>query len=447
MPLNDWQPLPIVTTGDMWTAAQHNTYIRQNQQVLRDALALGHGQGSNVDMVDGRHGYQMEGWNGYVDLDATIPAGWVTIAEGNTRRVGWFEIVSTNHEYLRLFAGWMYGAQYHPLGAVLREWARVRYWREDESNPSYWTIRGIRIIRPDSNPVYGMAKIQVLWGGEGYVRIYQYTPNTAGWTRYGNQKAWDFVTPVQEEPAGYSAVKTLYPGNGSWRLARAFPGTGASAGWQSWSEMRTLFPPDNPSGWNPAVLMDGDTGTGLGAHEEAYFRATGQIPVKSVSVTVRYDHVTGGDTGYVYVKARAGTFGAWTTLGTLSFPSNALTTRTLTLSTPQMLRDFWLDMSSFAANAYLREFQIELAANGIWRGIPAGCRLRLYDAADTLLEEVRNETYTYDAPVMTIADMAQVAKVSITRPDGTTAWLVFPTWAVDGGALVNGDVLTLYTEY
>jgi len=245
MPLGDWQPLPIVTTGDMWTAAQHNTYIRTNQQALYDGLTLGHGAGSNVDMLDGRHAYQMEGWDAYVDLDSTIPAGWVTIAEGDQRRVGWFEIVSVNHEYQRLFAAWMYGNMYHPLGAVLREWARARYWREDNTYPNYWTVRGIRIIYPSGNPIYGTAKLQVLWSGAGNVRIYQYTPNTAGWVRYGNQKAWDFVTPVQEDPADYNVATTFVPGNGSWRLTRAF-NTGASIGWLTATQKQSIFT-QNPS--------------------------------------------------------------------------------------------------------------------------------------------------------------------------------------------------------
>ena len=55
MSLSDWQPIPIVATGDLWTAAEHNTYIRNNQQIFYAAFTAGHGSGSNVDMVDGHH--------------------------------------------------------------------------------------------------------------------------------------------------------------------------------------------------------------------------------------------------------------------------------------------------------------------------------------------------------------------------------------------------------
>ncbi len=85
MPLSDWQPLPIVTTGDMWTAAQHNTYIRANQQALYDGLTQSHGAASDVDMVDGRHA-ALGAFPGLVPVDKlslNMPEGtadWLTIA-------------------------------------------------------------------------------------------------------------------------------------------------------------------------------------------------------------------------------------------------------------------------------------------------------------------------------------------------------------------------------
>ena len=37
MPIG-WQPVPTVATGDLWTAAQHNTYIKNNQLALARAI-------------------------------------------------------------------------------------------------------------------------------------------------------------------------------------------------------------------------------------------------------------------------------------------------------------------------------------------------------------------------------------------------------------------------
>lgn len=78
-----WQPVPLVTTGDLWTAANHNTYIRANQQALADAIDAhaaqhgsggsdpvtiapsqvspqGAGSGLDADMLDGKHASAFE---------------------------------------------------------------------------------------------------------------------------------------------------------------------------------------------------------------------------------------------------------------------------------------------------------------------------------------------------------------------------------------------------
>ncbi len=51
MPLSDWQGVPLVTTGDLWTAALHNTYIRANQQALYDGVADHEADTSNPHQV------------------------------------------------------------------------------------------------------------------------------------------------------------------------------------------------------------------------------------------------------------------------------------------------------------------------------------------------------------------------------------------------------------
>jgi len=51
MPLSDWQAVPLVTTGDMWTAAQHNTYVRQNQQALYDGITAHEDDTNNPHQV------------------------------------------------------------------------------------------------------------------------------------------------------------------------------------------------------------------------------------------------------------------------------------------------------------------------------------------------------------------------------------------------------------
>jgi len=78
--------------------------------------------------------------------------------------------------------------------------------------------------------------------------------------------------------------------------------------------------------------------------------------------------------------------------------------------------------------------------------VPPGCKVSLRDSLGGELESPRFENWagTGVESLMFTTQATNVARIVITRPDGATPWLEYPLWAIDGGALQNGDVLTLY---
>jgi len=445
MSLSDWQSVPLVATGDLWTAAEHNTYIRNNQQILYDGLAAGHGSGSNADMVDNLHSHNFEHWDGYVDLDDNIAAGWVTIAVGGSRVAGWFEFSNSLLEYMRVFAAHLYTSTYSPTGSVLREWAYGRYWKDDGTYPNYWVMRGVRVLRRDSDHT---AKLQIYWPGTGQMRVYQYTPNTDDWTRYGYLRAWTLVPPVLESTTDYSVGATIVPGNGAWRLARALSG-GSGVGWMSAGAEQAIFTATTPA------LIDGVTNTsavnlapsGGWHYDYQYFTAAYPIALSGVRIWMNRN---GGRIGWG-LQYYDDTAAAWQdavpfwydtdgTGGTWQVNEKTFS-RTIATKWRVVLGIYG---DSGGSTAYFAEVQFYQSSNLVITDVPVGSAISLYDGSGTLLESVRNTAWDKQGIALFTANMADVAEIRITRPDGATRWLRFPTWAIDGGTLANGDVLTLY---
>ncbi len=416
MPLSDWQPLPVVTTGDLWTAAQHNTYIRQNQQVLRDALGLGHGQGSNVDMVDGRHA-EPGMYPGLVPVDTLA----VTLAEGTA---GWVTFSTTSADgsasgFVLVEGG--YGASgYATVEVVAGANNASRVHVIPERAAAY--LRAVRVVDDGAGMFYLQIYAEVPSDGNGArtLNVYRYSLSNEG------VPSWELnaTTPTV---VNVHTVAVLQ--NGAWRLARAETGSGVT----SW-----LTPPQMQSIFSGSVkAMDGNWGNNVG-HDVLLTSSTGII-VDGVKFGVySYGQANPGPrTVWLYLQYAPG--GSWTRVYTSQTTPDGVDIFTYTFS-PTRIYGVRAVVQSTSSTEYVTEIQVKGAVGFTLYGVPYGCSVRCYDSSGTLLEEKRQLGNSY------VSLSVVPEKISITRPDGATVWLEFPSWAIDGGAISSGDVLTLYQE-
>ena len=442
MPLSDWQPLPLVTTGDMWTAAQHNTYIRANQQALYDGLTGGHGAGSDVDMLDGRHA------TGFVNVTSppisfTVSvAGWYTIAEGSGRLASGFVILddSTHRNRFVFNAQWAYGGG-DVTRAKIQELEFVKYGNR--------TIVGARILREDANPDSGIAKLQVYLDPQGAsttYRIYRVdlAPAETAWA------PWGLVNPpIQEDaPAGYSPHVWTVAGNDNWHLMKA--GDAGGSAWLTAAQKANLFTVtmDGYSYQNPGAAVDADypLDGGTAAYSTASWGG-GNIYLSvstgaEVAITGVRINVSGDDYEFKIYKWNNVSL-AWELLA--SGGGAYYTSDYEVLFDPpivtQKLR-VWTRNYGDGVN-YVNEIHVRVAS--AIQGVKPGMLVTLKDAAGTVLESYRVSPFRDSIMAPITVAYTNVETIEITKPDGVTPWLFFPRWAVIGG-MGDGGVLVLYKE-
>ncbi len=396
----------------------------------------GNGSGLAADTVDGRHATEFVRSDEIVAGFTASDDGWYTITTGAGIHYGRFVITEHNnnrHNIVIFDAAWAYSGN-NNWPVTLREVMHTRY--------NLQTVRGVRLLYDVNNAIFGTAKLQVfLEGGQSY-NIYQLIPlaeaDTGYWQKWDEQSS-----PVHEDaPDGYAVQRAIAVGNGSWRLARALTGSGASIGYLNYQDMQQLFP-TGLNGHNPAEMDDNDASTKfLGNSAAVVMQASPNAYVDKIKILG--NGTASSQTGVITVQTAPDANGNWTTQGTLSLVyDSAQSWYELQFAQPTLLQFIQLTSNAYAMAS---EVRVSIAATLIVRGVPTGSAVQAVASDGTVLESVQNTAWTNDTPVMLSTDVASIDTIKITRPDGSTNWLQYPAWAIDGGALSNGDVLALYDE-
>ncbi len=374
---------------------------------------------------------QMIDWVEKEQVGITLPmslttniAGWYTIAQGNARRASIFVVMEgdkSRHNRFLFEALWAYGGGSTERARV-RELSFMKYFLR--------TIHGARILRDDANLVYGTAKLQVYLSPQGAsvtYRIYRIdlTPAESAWI------PWDLVDPpIQEDaPVGYSPHVWTVAGNGNWRMTIAETGSGATS-WLTPSQMQSIF-----SG--PTAAMDGNWNNNAG-RDASLTSGTGLVADGVKFGVYSYGQANPGPrTVWLYLQYTPG--GSWTQVYTSQTTPDDVDIFTYAFSSTRIY-GVRAVVENTGYTEYVTEIQDRGAPGFTLYGVPYGCAVRCYDASGTLLEEKRQTGTSY------VLLSVVPEKISITRPNGVTSWLEFPSWSIDNGPMNSGDVLTLYKE-
>ena len=392
------------------------------------------GYADDSDKVDGRDAsagmYPNLAWVDHLSIPISAGyEGWVTVADVSSIRAnGRFIIREIGNSWLREhFVDALGGWQAQRPGA-LRVFVGGKY--DLKGGVLAW-----RLVYDGNSPPNAWLQAYVVDPNDGYTRsldVYQVTENgLSEWSLGDNGIS---VVGTQQ----ISSVVGAW--NGSWRLARALAGSGASIGYLDYLQMQDLF------GNNPAALMDNETSTvAIGNSASATLTASGTIFVDKIKLYT--NGTASGQTGVTTIETSLDGV-TWVTQGTISSPYATPAWRELVFASTAQCKYIRITNNTYA-DVY--EASVSLDATLVLRGVPTGSTVNLLDGAGTVLESVRQTAWLQDQPVMLTTDVASVAEIDITQPVGTTDWLKFPldlggTSTVDGGELVNGDVLALYQE-
>lgn len=411
-------------------------------------------------------------WNGMVDwvdqerVEVSLPvsittstSGWYTIAHGDARCASIFivEDSSSGRNNRFLFeALWSFGGA-STERAQVRELSFVKYGLQ--------TIHGTRILYDEANPLYGTAKLQVYLdpGGTSVTyHIYRInlTPANTLWL------PWSLVDPpIQENaPAGYSTRVWTVAGNGNWHLWSAMTGTG-TIGWMTSQDKQNTFTLISSDYWTFSTyscLLDGNTSsvclpwTSPGSYTWVIHWAVFDAGNTIILDGVRTHFIRGSGLGRWYIKhivEASNDNTNWTTLGSYTSSEISYLTDTYahTLSFSAASYRYWkvtagisTENADTSSNTGIAEIDFSVAASIVMRGVPLGCQVVLRDATNTILESVRNNTWTRDAPLMFATSPSSVDNILITHPDGATNWLWFPTWSIRNWQTTGYQILSLY---
>ena len=454
MPLSDWQGVPLVTTGDMWTAAQHNTYIRANQQALYDGLTGGSGAGSNCDKVDGRDATVGDFPNlAWVDkIEVTVPAGysgWLTFAKSTVYR-------STNIFTLVDYGAGGWSASWHgviargPISQTIKE---ISFSEQSEIAGS----RAVRLVCDDDS--------SICWAQVYVINIDADNPRTVHVYRedvVGGEWPWALTTEAPADGATTKRVVTL--GNGSWRLMRSLAGTGAGVGYMSADAKQSVFTVTHDgfdeygSDAIDTKALDGDTGSyayRMNGHDSTgysdgtvYLTAEYPIALEKFKIWAKNGNSDCVTSATAYYKNDAGN---WVLLasgsggGTGAYAGFEISfDRTVATEWKIYMQGGRGD----GGDSYVSEISIYQSSTLVFTGVPVGCAVKLYDADGNLLEVVRRTAWYGDQFVLATTPTANITKIGITLPNGATTWLRYlldmgGVSSIDGGDLQDGDVLTL----
>ena len=449
MPLNDWQGVPLVTTGDMWTAANHNTYIRQNQQALYDGLTGGSGAGSDVDAVDGRHASAGEKQNlAWVDVRtiniADGYAGWLPIAYGDGRRSGVIGIAEGWNGRHNVWVGEVH-ARYGK--GFIRELVSHRY--------NILTIHAIRVIIDGDNAIYGKHTVEVYVTNDSGSVATLYVYQRHDFAGINNALPWTLRYCPDEVPSNVKVLTSQGVANGSWKLERALTGSSAPVGYMAPADKQATFTFHQSDWWTDANddgLLDGDTGTRAGDKLETddqvvYIIYKADEPITLDKIKSSFVYTAQGSDVTMAVEA-SDDASNWTGLGYVAVQDNSPTAE-LTFSATRALYwkvKFHVYAGGSGWSVGVAEIDFSVAATLIVTGVPLGCTLKAFDANGAVLEEVRNEVWHKAAPVMFTVPATQISSITVTRPSNTNRWLHFEPYLGTAEPFQNGDVYVLYPE-
>jgi len=417
---------------------------------IRPSMIAPQGSGSTLhaDLLDGRHA--MAGaFPGLVPVDRET----ITLDEGTT---GWLTFATTSADgaasgFVLVEGG--YGATGYATVEAIADVSGASRVSVKPGRPAAY-LRAVRVV-DGGTMLYLQIYAEVPNDGHGArtLTVYRYSMTGGGvpfWTL-------DTASPTT---ANVHAVVMLR--NGAWRLTHALPGLGATIGWLDTTAKQSMFSFGASNNWSSSsyqYLLDGSTSTGgnprwsVTANRWSYRYVTLIANAGAVLDGVKVNFYNAAGYWKAYLKIEASNDGntwLYLTSHTSTQLGNARHTYVATVYFSSTAAKHWRftfgTWASSGSSSTVTEIDMRMAASLLLRGVPTGCSVQLYDSGRNLLESRRNEAWSHDSPVLVGTSVANIAEIHITRPDGTTPWLEYPVWAVDGGALQNGDVLTLYAE-
>jgi len=425
---------PVRNPGDVIRASEWNQGW--------DWVQEGHGAGSNVDMLDGRHA-AFGAWPALVPQDKlllTIPNGfddWLSIGRAAGRA---WSLLAIGHTWTSRHDFWFGVVSRRYGGTESQHTAELSYSTKNR------TLYGLRIVMDASDvhaPAYVQVRVRNDTGAAQELSIYRL--QIGG----GEEVAvpWELGDYGTGMPAGYVPGYVQVPGNGGWRLAKAF-NTGATIGWLTPAQKQSIFT-QTP---NTPCLLDGSTANCItvehGQTLYYVYDAGSPIALDAVRTYVPTLHCLGTGTRYTRLYVYYSHDGNnWTSLGYAQGLTGYLTKTFAAVSARYWKLGHYYYCAAGAGNAaQFAEDDFQAAMTLALANVPPGFKATLYDSSGNELEAHRFENWagTGVESLMFVTQASNVAEIRITRPDGTTPWLSYPLWAIDGGALQNGDVLTLY---
>ena len=396
-----------------------------------DWMQEGSGSGTNADKVDGRDATRFV-WADMVNIAiAANWSGWLPIAYG-VGDVGSTIIIT---EQMSGASNIWLGDVHARFGrAVIRERAYARY--------NTRTVHAVRVITDADNPTYGMQVVQVyITNPHDAVQTITVVRNH-GCADITPAKEWVIRYCPDKIPTNVKVLTVQGAGNGAWRLARALTGQ-AGVGWMSAAEMRAVFPSRSCTALTDDSCADAVSVPADSTSARCYFTAERPVTLSGIKACVSgYAEVT------VYAQFLGGD-GVWFTAGTVNVSPDGDATWASAMFTPRTAtrwRVYAVNHSS-SNDDYLNEVTFYKTSSVIITGVPVGSTVRVLDNGGTQLEAARLTDWERDFVLLT-TPTAQISEIDITRPDGSMEWLRYPValGAIDGGALANGDVLSLYPE-
>jgi len=384
-----FQPVPIVATGDLWTATNHNIYIRENEQILADAVDSKLPKDGSEPMTG-----NLILANGAIALGRDAVTVFSVVADGTD----WNALTTAGARYL--------------AKAVSGVHAPVE-------NEAYWYV--IVIPKGDYN---GGAELLQIALPYNYAESWYWRYKDAD----GNYSLWMSVGK-------------------SWRLTRTLTPASAGIDWMTSAQRLDIFSLYDEGGdiqqsVELSNLFDDDSttiGFSVKADGTAWFvlDAGRPLPVGKIKV-----YIDAGPSA-TYTIYASNDHETWTDVGSFDTDSQGETEFDIT----DIVARYWkiyIDRPGTSAEQDICYLNFYLISSLVIANIPVGTTCSLHASDGTELEAARYVGWAAAPYVLFTTPIDDIAEIRVTKPDGTTPWLAFAVDEIEGGALVNGDVLTLY---
>ncbi|NPA93344.1 MAG: discoidin domain-containing protein [Chloroflexi bacterium] len=388
-----------------------------------------------MDMVDERHGEPGK-FPGLVPVDRET----VTLAEGTA---DWVTIATTTtdgaaSDFVLVEGG--YGAAGYATVEAVADTGGASQLRVRPGRTGAF-VSAVRVVDDGAGTLYLQARVDVPADGYGdrLLVVYRYSLSNGGVTTW----ALDTATP---DTTNVHTVTMLQ--NGSWRLVRVLNGAG-TVDWMTSAQRLDIFSLYDEGGdiqqnADLSNMFDDDTATvgfSIKADGTAWFilDAGRPLPVGKIKV-----YIDAGPSA-TYTIYASNDHETWTDVGSFDTDSQGETEFDITDTVARYWK-IYVERPGTSAEQDICYLNFYLISSLVVTSLPVGATCSLHASDGTELEASRYVGWAAASYVLFTTDVASIAEIRITKPDGVTGWLSFPIWAIDGGDLVNGDVLTLYSE-